>query len=179
MTKVRRLTARVIVRSVVPPQAAAAELLAVGAALATSEEAAVSFAVLLLAEVPRDEAGTLVPSTATAVKLEKPWATMTCATLNPSAGKGVVIDFFELAFSRASPPTAGSMRGTTPRRAAVVGRVGSEQMDGMLTTKGLKFCSAATRPRAAAMAASLVPSSETIRSARVSLPHGLAAARRN
>ena len=77
----------------------------------------------------------------------------------------MVFEVFELAFSRASPPTAGSMRGTTPRRAAVVGRVGSEQMDGMLTTKGLKFCSAATRPRAAAMAASLVPSSETIRSA--------------
>lgn len=104
---------------------------------------------------------------------------MTWATLKPSAGKGVVIDFFELAFSRTSPTTAGSMRGTTPRRAAVVGRVGSEQMDGMLTRKGLKFCSAATRPRAAAMAASLVPSSETMRSACFSLPHGFAAARRN
>lgn len=104
---------------------------------------------------------------------------MTWATLKPSAEKGVTIDLAELAFSSASPPTAGSMRGTTPRRAAVLGRVGSEQMDGMLTTKGLKFCSAATRPRAAAMALSLVPSSVIIWSAWVSLPHGLAAARRN
>ncbi len=61
----------------------------------------------------------------------------------------------------------------------MVGRVGSEQMEGISTTNGLKFCSAATRPRAAAIAASLVPSSETMRSAWLSLPQGLAAARRN
>jgi hypothetical protein len=83
------------------------------------------------------------------------------------------------------------------RRAAVVGRVGSEQIEGMLTTKGLKFCSAATRPRAAAIPASLLPSSPTIESAcevlrfvksehfhgrdrqNDLLPHGFAAARRN
>lgn len=93
---------------------------------------------------------------------------MTWATLIPSAAKGVTIEVAELAFSVASPPTAGSMRGTTPRRAAVVGRVGSEQMDGMLTTNGLKFCSAATRPRAAATARSLVPSSAMMLSAWVS-----------
>lgn len=78
------------------------------------------------------------------------------------ASNGVILEEFEFAFSTSCPITAGSMRGTTPRRAAVVGRVGSEQIDGTLTTKGLKFCSAATRPRAAAMAASLVPSSATI-----------------
>ena len=76
-----------------------------------------------------------------------------------------------------------------------MGRVGSEQMEGISTTKGLKFCSAATRPLAAATAASLDPSSEMMRSAWVSsgdcyegdssiagkhsLPQGLAAARRN
>lgn len=84
------------------------------------------------------------------------------------ASKGVTIEVAELAFSVASSPTAGSMRGTTPRSAAVVGRVGSEQIEGMETTKGLKFCSAATRPRAAAMAASLVPSSAMMASAWVS-----------
>ncbi len=70
IAKAVRLTARVTVRSVVPPHAATVEPVATGAALAT--EAAVSFAVLPLEEVPRDEAATLVPSTATAVKLEKP-----------------------------------------------------------------------------------------------------------
>jgi hypothetical protein len=90
---------------------------------------------------------------------------MTWATLNPSAGKGVIFDALALAFSTASPTTAGSMSGTTPRRAAVVGRVGSEQIDGMLTINGLKFCSAATSPRAAETAASLVPSSAMIESA--------------
>ena len=79
----------------------------------------------------------------------------------------MTLEELEFASSTSCPTTAGSMRGTTPRRAAVVGRVGSEQTDGMLTTKGLKFCSAATRPRAAAMAASLVPSSATILSAWV------------
>lgn len=93
---------------------------------------------------------------------------MTWATLSPSAGKGVIFDLLALAFSTISPTTAGSMRGTTPRRAAVVGRVGSEQIDGMSTRNGLKFCSAATRPRAAAIAASLFPSSATIASAWVS-----------
>ena len=74
----------------------------------------------------------------------------------------MTIEVLELAFSRASPPTAGSIKGTTPRRARVVGRVGSEQMEGMLTTKGLKFCSAATSPRAAATAASLEPNYESV-----------------
>jgi len=84
----------------------------------------------------------------------------------------------EFAFSVADPPTAGSTRGTIPRRAAVVGSVGSLQIDGILTTKGLKFCSAATRPAAAAMESAPVPSVATIKSACLSLAHGLAAARR-
>jgi hypothetical protein len=62
-----------------------------------------------------------------------------------------VRDLAALAFSKSEPVTAGSIRGTTPRRASVLGRVGSLQIDGMLTTKGLKFCSAPARPRAAAM----------------------------
>lgn len=71
----------------------------------------------------------------------------------------------EFAFSSAEPPTDGSTRGTTPRSAAVVGRVGSPQIVGMLTTNGLKFCSAPARPLAAAMTCDAVPSSETIKSA--------------
>jgi hypothetical protein len=72
------LTATVTVVKVVPPQTIAALELAT-ATLATDEAAtelaaiAVSLeAVLELADVPRVEAATLVPSTATAVKLEKP-----------------------------------------------------------------------------------------------------------
>jgi len=165
--------------NVVPPQAIAGGVTTAAGGELTAAGAVLFEAVPELAEEPRVEAATLFPARSTAVKLEKPWATMTWATLKPSAEKGVVTEVFELAFSMSWPPTAGSMRGTTPRRAAVVGRVGSEQMDGMLTTKGLKFCSAATRPRAAAIALSLVPSSAMIWSAWVSLPHGLAAARRN
>lgn len=81
------------------------------------------------------------------------------------AVNGVVAEVFELVFSTSWPPTAGSMRGTTPRSASVVGRVGSEQTEGISTLNGLKFCSAATRPRAAAMARSLVPSSAIMLSA--------------
>lgn len=91
----------------------------------------------------------------------------------------MTMDLFELAFSTTSPTTDGSIKGTTPRRASVVGRVGSEQMDGMDTKKGLKFCSAATKPRAAEIALSEVPSSATMVSAWLSFPQGLAAARRN
>jgi hypothetical protein len=89
------------------------------------------------------------------------------------------MDVAERAFSVSDPPTAGSIRGTTPRSSALFGRVGSEQMDGIETTKGLKFCSAATSPRAAATARSELPNSVMMLSAWVSLPHGLAAARRN
>jgi hypothetical protein len=110
----------------------------------------------------------LVPSTASVVKLEKPLLAMICATLKPALANGVVFEVTELEFSRAEPPTAGSTRGTTPLRAAVVGKVGSSQMLGTLTTKGLKFCSAATRPLAAEMTWGSVPSSETIKSAWVS-----------
>jgi hypothetical protein len=99
------------------------------------------------------------------VKLEKPLLAMICATLKPALANGVVFEVTELEFSRAEPPTAGSTRGTTPLRAAVVG---SSQMLGTLTTKGLKFCSAATRPLAAEMTWGSVPSSETIKSAWVS-----------
>lgn len=83
---------------------------------------------------------------------------MTSATLNPVASKEVVTELLEFAFSVEDPPTAGSTRGTIPLRASVVGRVGSEQMDGISTLKGLKFCSAATRPLAAAMESAPVPS---------------------
>ena len=90
---------------------------------------------------------------------------MTSATLNPVASKGVATEVLELAFSVLDPTTAGSIRGTIPLRTAVVGRVGSEQMDGMSTLKGLKFCSAATRPLAAAIESAPVPSWATISSA--------------
>lgn len=93
---------------------------------------------------PRVDAATFVPAASTAVKLEKPCAIMTWATLNPVASNGVVMLVAELAFSTSCPPTAGSIRGTTPRSSADLGRVGSEQMEGMEATKGLKFCSAAT-----------------------------------
>jgi hypothetical protein len=76
---------------------------------------------------------------------------MTSATLSPVASNGVVREEAALVFSSDEPPTAGSTRGTTPRRLSVTGRVGSLQIDGMLTRKGLKFCSAPARPRAAAM----------------------------
>ena len=99
----------------------------------------------------------LDPSRATAVKFVNPWAAITCATLNPSALNGVVTELADRAFSTSEPPTAGSTSGTTPRSSALFGRVGSEQIDGIETAKGLKFCSAATRPRAAATARSLVP----------------------
>lgn len=93
----------------------------------------------------------MVPSTASVVKFEKPLLAMTCATLKPVLVNGVVFEVAEFEFSRAEPPTAGSTRGTTPLRATVVGKVGSSQMVGTSTTKGLKFCSAATRPMAAEM----------------------------
>jgi len=170
------LTALVTVTKVVaaPVQATTAAELAATVAEATSTTAEEDEAVSAdpvsdeLELDPDAETVDFVPSTATAVKLAKPLLAMTCATLKPSAAKGVIFDLFELAFSRDESRTAGSMRGTTPRRATVVGRVGSEQMDGMDVTKGLKFCSAATRPRAAAMAASLVPRVATMWSAWVS-----------
>lgn len=55
------------------------------------------------------------------------------------------------------PTTAGSTSGMTPLRRGLAGRLASLQMVGMLTTKGLKFCSAPTKPRAAATAAAEVP----------------------
>ena len=72
------------------------------------------------------------PSASLVVKLEKPFAAMTSATLMPSALNGVVRDWAEAAFSTSDPPTAGSTRGTMPRMRALVGRVGSLQMVGML-----------------------------------------------
>jgi len=60
------------------------------------------------------------------------------------------------------------MRGTTPRSSAVVGRLVSPQIAGTVTTKGLKFCSAAIYPRAAAIALSLLPSAAMIVSACLS-----------
>jgi len=132
----------------------AAELDRTEATFDEFENETAAAAVLFEDEVDADEAAPgvpTVPSTALVVKLEKPWVTMTSATLFPVASKGVVREVAAFAFSTAEPPTAGSTRGTTPRRAAVVGRVGSLQMDGTLTLKGLKFCSAPASPRAAAI----------------------------
>lgn len=117
-----------------------------------------------------------VPSTALVVKLEKPAATMTSATDIPVLLSCVVSEAAELAFSLSEPVTAGSMRGTIPRRSGLTGREVSLQIEGTETTKGLKFCSAATRPRAAATASAPSPSWVRMRSAWVSFPHGLAAA---
>jgi len=107
----------------------------------------------------------LLPARSSVVKFENPWATMTSATLSPVASNGAVRDVAWLAFSSVEPPTAGSTNGTMPRRARVVGKVGSLHMDGMSTLKGLKFCSAATRPRAAATDWVPFPSWATISSA--------------
>ncbi len=52
-----------------------------------------------------------------------------------------------------------------PRRAAVAGSEASPQMLGMLTAKGLKFCSAETRPMAARITSSKSPSCATMSSA--------------
>lgn len=190
--------ALVTVISVVPPQATGLKEDAARAATATLETfapaepvvefeavefAAEELAVEFEAEVP-DAPGApagvpLFPAASVVVKFEKPCATITSATLNPSAVNGVEILDLLFAFSLSLPPTAGSIKGTTPRRAAVVGNVGSEQIFGTEATKGLKFCSAATRPRAAEVTAGSLPSCATMASAWVSFPQGFAAARRN
>lgn len=133
--------------------------------------AAAAEPVELLAADPAEPfaaAGVLLPLASTMVKLLKPWATMTSATDKPVAAKGVAKEELELAFSKADPVTAGSMRGTIPRSSAVAGRVASPQMEGMSTLKGLKFCSAATTAAAPLMTAGSVPRVVTILSARVS-----------
>ncbi|TGO29046.1 hypothetical protein BPAE_0019g00160 [Botrytis paeoniae] len=177
------VAAIVTVTRVVPPQATALEEAAATAATATLEipaTLAVEFEVDTLPLAAEDPDGVpLFPAASVVVKFEKPCATITSATLRPSAANGVVVLVALFAFSVALPPTAGSIKGTTPRRAAVVGKVGSEQILGTETTKGLKFCSAATRPRAAEMTAGSSPSCATMASAWVSFPQGLAAARRN
>lgn len=152
------LTARVTVTKVVPPHWAAALL--AGTAAAAEEAIGAT-----TAGFPPVLAADLVPSRATEVKLENPWAFITSATLNPAAANGVLTDVAEFAFSTSWPATAGSISGTTPRSSAVVGRVASEQIEGTDVTKGLKFCSAATYPRAAAMALSLLPSAAMMESA--------------
>lgn len=167
---------RVTVTNVVLAMQAASLL-----AIATAEVTTGSGALIELDEIttalppdpdpdPDPEAGAAptVPSTALVVRFANPFAAMTSATLRSVASNGVVKLEAAFAFSRMEPVTAGSMSGTTPRRARVVGSVGSEQMEGMDTTKGLKFCSAPARPRAAAMTWSSVPKVETIRSACVS-----------
>ncbi len=76
----RNLTARVTVTKVVPPQTEAALVEATSAATvalvdSTTDETAtdeVSDVAAVLADVPRAEAASLVPSSATAVKLENP-----------------------------------------------------------------------------------------------------------
>lgn len=117
---------------------------------------------------PVVEGSALLPLASTVVKLLKPLAAMTCATDMPVALKGVLRDVFELAISVSDPTTAGSTRGTMPRSSAVAGRVASPQMEGTLTEKGLKFCSAATSPAAALITCGSVPRVETILSAWVS-----------
>ena len=183
--------ARVTVTSVVDPQCtAAADELAGAVVLVSTVDATTAVA------DPEAGAAPAVPSAAFVVKFEKPCAAITWATLMPVLEKAVLREVAEFAFSVAEPPTAGSTRGTIPRRATVVGRVGSLQMEGTSTTKGLKFCSAATRPWAAAMESAPVPRVATIKSACVSclmlafrtipslskisstFAHGLAAARR-
>lgn len=178
------VAALVTVTRVVPPQATALEEAAATATatLEMPEEAAlaVEFEVDTLPVEAEDPDGVpLVPAASVVVKFEKPCATITSATLRPSAANGVVVLVALFAFSVSLPPTAGSIKGTTPRRAAVVGKVGSEQMFGTETAEGLKFCSAATRPRAAEMTAGSLPSCATMASAWVSFPQGLAAPRRN
>lgn len=157
------VAALVTVTRVVPPQATALEEAAATATatLEIPEEAAlaVEFEVDTLPLEAEDPDGVpLVPAASVVVKFENPCATITSATLRPSAANGVVVLVALFAFSVALPPTAGSIKGTTPRRAAVVGKVGSEQMFGTETAEGLKFCSAATRPRAAEMTAGSLPS---------------------
>jgi hypothetical protein len=105
------------------------------------------------------------PAQACSVKLLKPWALEMSATLRPASVKGLASDVAELAFWTSAPTTAGSTRGTMPRRAAVAGRLASLQMVGICWAKGLKFFSAATRAAAAAMTWGSLPSSATIWSA--------------
>jgi hypothetical protein len=107
---------------------------------------------------PRGGALPTLPARSFVVKFEKPALTITCATLNPAALNCVCSEAAEFWFSTVDPTTAGSIRGTMPRRREFAGRVGSLQIEGMLTRKGLKFCSAATKPRAAATASAPVPS---------------------
>lgn len=166
------------------------KVVAAAAQAELAEDTDVSAAAAILAEVaeaievleatPAEPAETLpvVPSSAFSVKLEKPLAAIIWATLKPSALNGVLALLFEFAFSTLEPTTAGSTRGTIPLKTAVVGRVGSEQIDGTLTTKGLKFCSADTTPLAAVIESSPVPNSAMILSASCNLAHGFAAARR-
>jgi hypothetical protein len=110
------------------------------------------------ATAPPAGAAPTTPARFLVVKLENPWATMISATLRPALANGVLMLLADRAFSVAAPTTSGSMSGTIPLRATVVGRVGSLQMVGILTLNGLKFCSAATRPLAAARASAPVPS---------------------
>ena len=64
-----------------------------------------------------------------------------------------------------------------PRSTAVDGNAGSEQIVGIEAAKGLKFFSAATRPRAALTESAPAPSWAMILSAKESLSQALAAAR--
>jgi hypothetical protein len=82
--------------------------------------------------------------------------------LLPVASRGLARDWAERALATAALAVSGSMRGVTPRSSGVTGRVGSLQMEGTSTTKGFVFFSAATMPRAAAMASAPPPSSATI-----------------
>ncbi len=77
------------------------------------------------------------------MKLVKPLALATSATLRPVASNGAFNDWAELAFSTSEPRTAGSTSGRIPRRASVAGRVASEQRVGAswaeLRTRGVSL----------------------------------------
>ena len=87
-------------------------------------------------------AAPLLPARSSVVKLLKPFAASTWATLILVAVKGVVNDWTESWFTRVEPRMAGSINGVIPRRASVVGSVGSLQRVGTSWLKVLKFCSA-------------------------------------
>lgn len=165
------IVAKVVGQEVVTKVAATATATAAAAeavvreAVSTADEAAIA----ALPGVP------LLPLRSSVVKFENPWATMTSATLSPVASNGVPRDVAWLEFSSIEPPTAGSTNGTMPRRDSVVGRVGSLHIDGISTTKGLKFCSAAC---ATVIDCVPFPSWTTISSAFCSLAQGLEAAKR-
>jgi hypothetical protein len=149
-----------VVRVLTAPQLRAAVVAAAAAVVV-----AAAAPPLPLPAFPPAGAAPTEPSEPWSVKLEKPLAMATSATLRPLALNGFARDLAELAFSTSEPPTAGSTRGTMPRSSGVAGRLASEQRAGMEAAKGLKFFSAATRAAAPAMTWGSLPRVATILSA--------------